>query len=742
MVITASFLWPVSESRAEATTDLRALEAAEGYGSTSCKDVPKDKVQSWYRPDIDGLRAVAVIAVIIYHMQNSWLPGGFMGVDMFFVISGYVVTGSVHRHPGSGICESFTSFYVRRIKRIVPNLLCVVIFTATFMAVLTPPSSENLKSDFLCGVFGIFGLSNNYLAALRLDYFHDDADDVENPFMHTWSLGVEEQFYLLYPVLFLVAYGSNREQFQQRGPAGVISSTIRSITTWSVFIILSMLTFILLETYDRNLAFYLLPSRFWQLAAGAVLLETQAAWSIWVQRWKLRIVLQIVAVASMGVVFSGLATQEGRISLLGPGASVLAAVCYIMAGALPQSHLNKCFSHKIPVYVGKLSYSLYLWHWPILTLMGFIHPPGSVSYFAKASLLFIIASIAAYSLVERVCRSMLNPRPVMVFAAAIVAMCGACFWLMTLRGPLYGNFFVAMQSAETDIPLDMLSHVDIHPQCSCQGITTSQESQHSGGPSCFKYTDFVKDGFSFLTDLEASTCDFKRNPHDALSCIDGSHHAGGWDSANATSSIYLFGDSHAGHLVPGMRQAAASAGLAFKPMWFHGTGLRDYQYRTMVARQLEKQLRTGDIVVLSHGFWRLRNNGLETNSVLKLHNITAAKKAQMLLIGDLACKPGDLRNNQGPKCIPENPISDQRCSVPRSDAENLLKTELPVLTQLSQQYTDIHLLDLGTTLCTDTVCLPVIPRTKVPAIDGCHLTMASSYYLWPRFCHTLKELSK
>ena len=163
-----------------------------------------------YRPDIDALRGIAVLAVIVYHFNEAWLPGGFTGVDVFFVISGYVVTGSLIKHQSESLGSQLGGFYLRRIRRLMPNLLLMVGLTSVATALLVPPSET--RRMFTAASKSLYGWSNNYFAFSGTDYFAQDAN--LNPLSHTWSLGVEEQFYLCFPLL--VAIGFGRAEFESR----------------------------------------------------------------------------------------------------------------------------------------------------------------------------------------------------------------------------------------------------------------------------------------------------------------------------------------------------------------------------------------------------------------------------------------------------------------------------------------------------------------------------------------------
>src|SRR6478735_7499820 len=152
-------------------------------------------VKSDYRPDVDGLRALAVVAVIINHFSNTLLPGGYLGVDIFFVISGFVITASLVHQQSKNCFEFLVAFYVRRVKRLLPALVVFVIVIGVSICLFDPAPELSLKT----GASSLLGLSNLYLLRQSTDYFAPST--ALNPFTHTWSLGVEEQFYFLFPVV-------------------------------------------------------------------------------------------------------------------------------------------------------------------------------------------------------------------------------------------------------------------------------------------------------------------------------------------------------------------------------------------------------------------------------------------------------------------------------------------------------------------------------------------------------------
>lgn len=206
-------------------------------------------------PHIDGLRAIAVIAVIINHLDKSLLPGGFLGVDVFFVISGFVITASLSSRELGTLRSFLLAFYQRRIKRLLPALLTCVIVTGMGICVVDPEPEASLRT----GIYALFGLSNFHLYLQAIDYFATSAQ--VNAFTHTWSLGVEEQFYLVYPLLFWVCLSGG---------------SVRRLNIWmGVLSLMSFVAFAWLFIDSPAAGYFMTPARFWELGAGCLLFASR-----------------------------------------------------------------------------------------------------------------------------------------------------------------------------------------------------------------------------------------------------------------------------------------------------------------------------------------------------------------------------------------------------------------------------------------------------------------------------------
>ena len=208
-----------------------------------------------YRPEIDGLRAFSVIAVIINHFNKDILPGGYLGVDIFFVISGFVITSSLYQRPSENFRDFISGFYERRIKRLVPALSVFVLITSIAICFFNAVPSTSLKT----GLTSLFGLSNLYLFKTSTNYFAGPTQ--LNVFTHTWSLGVEEQFYILFPFLIWFS-GFGR---QTKNGAHNLFLIVGTLT------ITSLIGFLYLYTSNQPAAYFLMPTRFWEMASGCLL---------------------------------------------------------------------------------------------------------------------------------------------------------------------------------------------------------------------------------------------------------------------------------------------------------------------------------------------------------------------------------------------------------------------------------------------------------------------------------------
>lgn len=343
----------------------------EVSGTTS-----RSKGASRYRPEIDGLRAFAVIAVIINHFNKDVLPSGYLGVDIFFVISGFVITSSLLGRESKNFGDFLAGFYERRIKRLVPALVIFVLATSLLICLFNPEPGSALG----LGWRSLFGISNIQLYRLSTDYFAESTD--LNPFVHTWSLGVEEQFYLLFPFLIWFS-GFGRQTVRGARNLFWIVGTLS---------IASAIGYIYLSQVNQPASYFLMPPRFWEMSAGCLVflaLHRRA----WVGNLLQKIPTTLIAIAMIGVMFLPVSTAVPATF------SIVILTGLLIGGLRAGTAIFKFLTIEKVVYIGLISYSLYLWHWGVLSISRWTIGIHWWSVPIQLGLMFGI-SIASYRWVE------------------------------------------------------------------------------------------------------------------------------------------------------------------------------------------------------------------------------------------------------------------------------------------------------------------------------------------------------
>lgn len=331
-----------------------------------------------YRPDIDGLRALAIAPVVLYHAYGPFLPGGFVGVDIFFVISGYLISLLVKKEIESSTF-SLAKFYERRARRILPALIVMMSVVLAFGLVSLPPAhlAELSSSTASAALF----FSNIHFWT-SIGYFSTDAEFW--PLLHTWSLSVEEQFYLFHPlfIFFLLRFLSR--------PSGHISLLLA--------VIFSSLALCIYATGKYpSASFYLLPFRYWELALGALgaFVAGRAAY-----RSALN---ESLALLGLIAIVSGITLYDDTIPFPGAWALLPVIGTFLVIVCGPSTLVSRCLAWRPLVLIGLISYSLYLWHWPILAFAryAFGSPELPLSIATWCVLVAIIISTLSWRFVER-----------------------------------------------------------------------------------------------------------------------------------------------------------------------------------------------------------------------------------------------------------------------------------------------------------------------------------------------------
>jgi len=345
-----------------------------------------------YRPDIDGLRAIAVLGVVLFHAFPNIITGGYVGVDVFFVISGYLITSIITKNYQNGTF-SYADFYLRRFKRLFPALItvlltCIVIGWYTML----PSEYEQLALHSLSGL----GFVANISLYLESGYF--DTDTETKALMHLWSLGIEEQFYLLWPLTL-----------------GLLVKINGRLPQWTLaLLVTSYASSVLLTAGHPEASFFLIHTRAWELLAGALLAVTRP------DAGKLS---HLLSPAGLLIIFlSYLALDKDSIF---PGWVALFPVMGAFLVIYPvktQTLAGDILSSRLLTYVGKISFPLYLWHWPLLAYLRLVKPEAGSLAVLLVLFLAILLSVLTYHFIEGFFRHGNKSRTTVLAALTVIVV--------------------------------------------------------------------------------------------------------------------------------------------------------------------------------------------------------------------------------------------------------------------------------------------------------------------------------
>jgi peptidoglycan/LPS O-acetylase OafA/YrhL len=355
-----------------------------------------------FRPDIEGLRGIAILLVILYHAKVPGFAGGYVGVDVFYVVSGYLITGLIVEEIARTGTLSFRQFYARRARRLLPAAVLVVLATLAIGRVVLAPEEQRVLAN--TGVSAAAYSSNVYLALRATDYLA--AAGASNPLLHTWSLAVEEQFYLIWPLMVFIAFGGNRRRLLWIMGAVAVGSFVASV--W-------------LTRIAQPWAFFSSPTRAWEFALGglACLAPLVRGRNPGGLLWG-----GFAAVIGSAMSFSTATSFPGAVALL----PVAGTAAMLMAGRSGGwGWLTGALASRPMQVLGRLSYSWYLWHWPVLVFVGVLWGEPSWPVALALSAIALLLSQMTYALVENPARRspFLVPRPAVTLVAAVLLTVGA-----------------------------------------------------------------------------------------------------------------------------------------------------------------------------------------------------------------------------------------------------------------------------------------------------------------------------
>ncbi|MET0609845.1 MAG: acyltransferase family protein [Pseudomonas caspiana] len=624
-----------------------------------------------FRKDINGLRAIAVIAVLLYHFNPGWLPGGFAGVDIFFVISGYLITGIIVRNLDAGRF-SLLAFYKSRARRIVPALaaLCFVLLLAGWFYLLPQDYSELGKH-----IAASLGFVSNIVYWFEAGYFTPGAH--EKWLLHTWSLSVEWQFYMVYPVVLLAL-------------SRVIA--LRNLRWLILCACLAGFGFCVFASFKwPEPSFYLLPTRAWEVLVGAAACVFPIRLQPSHQRALERVGLGLMLASFL--VLSEKDVWPGYLALL----PVLGTLAVIVAARQDSFVTGNRFSQ----WTGKLSYSLYLWHWPVVVLMSYSGYLGETSNLLIGMLCAFGLGMASYELIEKAPNTAL----------------GKFRWRFAPVSALIGSVLVAASAVNaTEGAVSPLRSVSISDKARfLQDYADRQKNLYE--------TYWLKcDAFSAFTERGLSAID--------PSCTE----------KRGQGGVFLWGDSHAQALSLGLRTLLAHdtpfyqvASAGCKPSLTQDNGRATAprltcNYSNRTALQSIRELRP-EFVVIAQKDQHDKTQWSDIAARLKSYGVK-----RIVLLGPLPQWSPSL-----PSVIANRHwgLNESHISDPALD-QTVMATDRATRRLIDPQAIDfVSLIDK---LCVANSCLVRLQDDSLMQIDSGHHSEKGSLYIVKTF--VLPELSK
>jgi len=707
--------------------------------------VTAGKASSHYRPEIDGLRAVAVGSVIMNHFNHDSLPSGYLGVDIFFVISGFVITASLLNRPSQSLGSMLSSFYSRRVKRLIPALVLFVAVTSILICLVNPDPSDSLRT----GLAALFGVSNLYLREQATNYFA--ASTQLNAFTHTWSLGIEEQFYLLFPLLFWYSYSkrSLRPLFKIfAAGAGILGINLLASKVYSghyfslfpgefnglkltalslspillvplvallsritagaklfaiilaIISVLSLASFLIIYPKSQSSAYFLMAPRFWELGIGCLLALGFNTHNPWQSRLRQVPSLPLAAALCLSLF---LPINYGRVATV----LVVALTTLLIANLQPGSFIYGLLTQKNVVKIGVISYSLYLWHWGVLAISRWTI--GIHAWTVPLQLLLmIVLALASYHWIETpLRRAHWSPKHWQTILKALaVVMAGA-------------GLLSFLQVKGKELSLD-------------RRFPSTWSKSYLDSKNQFLQQSQLRNSVDTKAMLKTLTHDSNQKEL-------------------ARPRLYVFGDSHSNHYVEALRLALpgygiGSASVGWQCGYISSKDITDQtkqwmadceNYTPFVDQFLINNLRPGDAVMIGHR-WKEKKSYLHTEERLRhLAGLVASKGALLLLIDDVP----EIEGADPLLCEkrPWRPFPREGCSKTRQAVDLDQQPLDRMMTLIASSNKHVKYIQLRNLYCTDKQCGPYKGSTLIYR-DTDHLSLAASQLGANRLAQVIRSI--
>ncbi|GAB2462657.1 peptidoglycan/LPS O-acetylase OafA/YrhL [Conyzicola lurida] len=669
-----------------------------------------ERPKSVLRPEIQALRAVAVLVVVVYHLWPGTLTGGFVGVDVFFVISGFLITAHLLREADRTGRISLPRFWARRIRRLLPASLTVLAASAAGVVILVPQMywAQFFKEIAASAVYA----QNWVLAASSIDYLA--AENVASPVQHFWSLSVEEQFYLVWPILI--------------GAVVVIAHRLGKTTRrWLVFAALAAVaaaSFYFSVNYTQSNpgeAYFATTTRAWEFAAGGLLAVVGTA--------TLRAaspVRTLVAYAGWVGIAYAVVTYSGATPFPGSAAAVpvLATLAVIWAGA-PSSALspNRLMGTPPVQFVGAVSYSVYLWHWPLIVFFTFVFTELEDS----TRIAIIVASIAlawlTTVLIESPARNrktLVGRKPRWTLLAMVLAVA-----LVAVPAVLGARAMVDQAAADTARAATAVASADecfgaaafAVPEGACDGVeyeTLTPSAAFAADDEAEVYTNGC---YSDLVTPDLNTCVVGDAASDVRVALIGDSHAASWYPALKTIA-----EENSWSLSPFMKSACPMS-TATKQDDAAETERSCSTWNDSLAEELAAQAEPFDVVVLAHS---ASGDGKYDSDAAAIEGFREAW-APLVESGTPVVVMRDIPQltEETNLCVAETSGEDGACDVPESDALNG-----DLLVEAAEGEEGVTVVDMNDFFCRDGSCTPVVGGV-VAYRDSHHVTATYAVTMAP-----------
>lgn len=699
-------------------------------GDARRRDPSKPKKVSNFRPDLEGMRAVAVLAVFADHLFG-WPTGGFVGVDIFFVLSGFFITGLLLRERIETGTLSFGNFYIRRVRRIIPAALLVLVVTVASAYIVFPATraKETLIDAIWAALFG----ANWRFEQVGTDYFQQGLPP--SPLQHYWSLSIEEQFYFVWPVLLLGLFALTRK-YHRRG-----RTTVRhgALAAFMFVIVAASFTWAVIESAQNpSSAYFSTFTRVWELGIGA-LIAILGPVIARIPAGSLRIALSYLGLVGVA---ASLFIINADTQFPGPGAALPVLSTALVIAAFHGAPVRgvPMLTNSVAAYFGKTSYALYLWHWPVIVILAAVLSDGPVYYVLAAALALILTYFSFTYFEDPIRRSKwLENEKIVHLGGDRSVRIGVDSWKVTgfvVVAALIGSLLTiqlydrANRSGEQDETLVVTAFQDAQEH-ELAGLCTGANALINSA-QC--------DPFIVNSDIRPSVDTFTKDTQGAFSCWrakSGPLKPCTYGPTSADSvKVALIGDSHAASLMPGLSTQL------FSKNWNLTTYLGDgCRWVLGIAgncvgevEKVHEEFLSGKFDVIlttaSRRFGGLSTEGL-TEKIAATWRPVTASGTRVVAIGDNPTVTDEVIS-----CLTRFGADASDLSECGSSREDALQVEDPTAKAVPLVQ-DVQLVDQTDLFCLDNRCPAVIGNVIAYRDAGGHVTATYQKTLAPHLAERI-----